>query len=109
MPLTHRDNGVSMGGSLKEVYSKKMLHFGGPIMPMLTANALSFFLSPKLSYVLFILARDHLGKLGFAGDGKISFEICSTQFPTYFFSKWVTVKIGIKFKPHLFRLCLDRV
>jgi hypothetical protein len=47
-----------------------------------------FFLSPKLSYVLFILARDHLDKLVFAGDGKISFEIlCSTQFPTYSFSK----------------------
>ncbi len=28
-----------------------------------------------------------MGKLVFAGDGKISFEICSTQ--------WVTVKIGI--------------
>jgi hypothetical protein len=27
--------------------------------------------------------------LVFAGDGKISFEICSTQFPTYFFSKYV--------------------
>ncbi len=56
--------------------------------PVLTANAL-FSLSLKLSYVLFILARDHLGKLVFAGDGKISFEICSTQFPTYFFSKYV--------------------
>ncbi len=47
------------------------------------------FLLPILSYVLFILARDHLGKLVFAGDGKISFEICSNQFPTYFFSKYV--------------------
>jgi hypothetical protein len=55
---------------------------------MLTANAL-FFLLPKLSYVLFILARDHSGKLVFAGDGKISLEICSTPFPTYFFSKYV--------------------
>ncbi len=49
----------------------------------------TFFLSPKLSYVLFILARDHLGNLVFAGDGKISLEICSTPFPTYFFSKYV--------------------
>ena len=48
-----------------------------------------FFLLLKLSYVLFILARDHLGKLVFAGDGKISFKICSTQFPTYFFLKYV--------------------
>ena len=39
---------------------------------MLTANAFFFFLSPKLSYVLFILARDHLDELVFAGDGKIS-------------------------------------
>jgi hypothetical protein len=31
MLLTHRDNGVSMGGSLKEVSTlKKLLHFGGP-------------------------------------------------------------------------------
>jgi hypothetical protein len=29
MPLTHRDNGVSMGGTLREVSTlKKMLHFG---------------------------------------------------------------------------------
>ncbi len=33
-----------------------------------TANAL--FLLPKLSYVLFILAHDHLGKLISASDGK---------------------------------------
>ena len=30
MPLTQRDNGVSMGGTLREVSTlKKMLHFGG--------------------------------------------------------------------------------
>ena len=32
-------------------------------MPMLTAHKLFFFFSPKLSYVPFVLARDHLGKL----------------------------------------------
>ncbi len=80
------------------------------LRPVLTANAL--FLSPKLSYVLFILARDHLGKLVFAGDGKISFEICSTLFdpiPNIFFFEicstyWVTVKIGINgLSPDLYR------
>ena len=68
------------------------------VMPMLTANALYFFLSPKLSYVLFILARDHLGKLVFAGDGKISFEICSTQFPTYFFEPSAETRSPADFK-----------
>jgi hypothetical protein len=30
MPLTHQDNGVSMGGTLREVSTlKKLLHFGG--------------------------------------------------------------------------------
>ena len=35
------------------------------LMPMLTAHKLFFlfFFSPKLSYVPFVLARDHLGKL----------------------------------------------
>jgi hypothetical protein len=28
MPLTHQDNGVSMGGTLREVSTLKMLHFG---------------------------------------------------------------------------------
>jgi hypothetical protein len=31
MPLTHQDNGASMGGTLKEVSTvKKLLHFGEP-------------------------------------------------------------------------------
>jgi hypothetical protein len=31
MPLTHQDNGASMGETLKEVSTlKKLLHFGGP-------------------------------------------------------------------------------
>jgi hypothetical protein len=69
---------------MDSIYRSQFLHLGWCLQQT------PFFLSPKLSYVLFILARDHLGKLVFAGDGKISFEICSTQFPTYYFSKYVT-------------------
>jgi hypothetical protein len=47
------------------------------LRPVLTAHKL-FFFSPKLSYVPFVLARDH-------GDGEISFEICETRFSTNFF------------------------
>ena len=74
-----------------------------PIGKALQRTHFFHFLSPKLSYVLFILARDHLGKLVFAGDGKISLELGSsaeTRLPTTFvFSCAVTKKCIIKTRP----------
>jgi hypothetical protein len=42
MPLTHQDNGVSMGGTLREVSTlKKLLRFGGLKRPAKLIHATS--------------------------------------------------------------------
>jgi hypothetical protein len=54
MPLNHQDNGVSMGGSLKEVSTQnKLCHFGGPKRQAKLVGYLAIFVE-KNDIVLYV-------------------------------------------------------